>query len=153
MLLALGLGYGVRRATLPVLEPEAFARQQDAVSEAPEAAVADWLRRQKLPAELPLPVDFRHYAFHGTQPVMGRDVPVVVFQMWRPNQFRPDTLKLFLFRGDDFRFDGLRDAAGSLYTVQVVADDRKQSGVVYLALFNTADLSPFLLKNTPPQAG
>lgn len=153
LLLAVGLGYGVRRATQPILNPEEFARQQDQTAEGPDVAVADWLRRQKLPAELPLPVDFRNYAFHGTQPVMGRDVPVVVFQVWRPNQSRPDTLKLFLFRADEFRFADLQPAPSSWYTAQVVADDRKRSGVVYLALFNTADLSPFLVREVSPPVG
>lgn len=145
------LAYGVRRATQPVFDAEGFAWQQDQAADAPDRAVAEWLRQQGLPPELPLPFDFRHYAFHGTQPVNGKNVPVVVFQTSRPNHFRPDTLRVFLIRDGDFRFDGLRDAVSSLFTARILKDDRDENGVVYLALTNAADLTPFLMPPRPHQ--
>ncbi|MGL6094849.1 MAG: hypothetical protein ACRC7O_03465 [Fimbriiglobus sp.] len=142
VLLAVIAGYGVLTAR-PVFDADAVAGYHDELVRSPDAVVSEWLRAEGLPPDLPLPADFRNYAFHGTEPLMGRNVPVVVFQIARPNGL-PETLKLYILRDRDFRLDALADARGSFYAARVLRDDRATAGVVYLAVYNTSTLDPFL---------
>lgn len=149
-LLAVFLAYGVTWANRPYLDPEGLVIDNDRKAESPELAVSDWLKSQGMPTDLPLDLEYRYYRWLGTEPVAGRNVPVIVFEIPQPNRGRPDTLTLYLVRQSDFRMDPmLPGAVGSFSTATVVKDDRKGSGIVYLARYNTPTLDPFLKRPSP----
>ena len=149
VLIAGFLGYGVHRANRPAFNTDDLAANLDQTTDAPERTVREWLKAQGFSQELPLDFDFRNYAFHGTEPLFGRDVPVIVFRTTRTGS--PETLKLYLLRTTDFRLDGLVDTRGSFYTVRVLQDDRPKSGIVYLGVYNTPSLEPFLRRTVATQ--
>ena len=146
------LAFGGYWAQRPAVDSEAVGADYNARAEFPEQSVRSWLTAQGLPAELPYDFDYRTYVVHGTRAVAGRDAPVVVFQTWLPNNpNRPDTVEVYVLR--ESRFDltspDLRNTHVSpRANVEVV----RGRGVVYVIVFTSERLDPFLLPSSRAQA-
>lgn len=150
VLAAVGTFYGAYQINRPVLDVEEVAIQLDRGIQNPEQVVTDWLGRQGLPGEIPGNLDLRHHVFHGTETILGKETPVVILQAYQPRLGGIGTLRLYIIRGNDFKPGEIEDNRGSFYTARVIEDDRANSGYLYLALFTTPTIEPFLRPNIPP---
>ncbi len=135
---------GVYWLNRPPFPTEGVADQFSQEMESPEPAVKTWLTEQGLPATLPLDFDYRYHQFHGKAAVDGKDVPVVVFQIWSENQQRIDTARVYVVRSNRFNLAEIKNAQNSFASVEVFHDEK--SGVAYVVLYTTPTLKPFLKK-------
>lgn len=145
VLILLGLGYGVRQASRPGFDTDAFVWQRDQEIQDPENAVRAWLAAEGLPAELPAEFDFRLCRAFGLVPIgNGQRVPAIEFRLIDPRTGREEIARLYLLSKSQYQFRRLDPARSSYFTTQVLRDDREQSGLVYLLLLTTDQLQPFL---------
>ncbi|MBX9581981.1 MAG: hypothetical protein K2X87_16875 [Gemmataceae bacterium] len=146
-LLAVGLAVGAFTASRPTFDPDERALRADEQATVPgaEAAVRDWLTDQGLPARLPAPFDYGLLVMFGTEPVQGRDVPVVVFR----DRVGTGTAKVYALRPSQFKLKDVRPAQASGWQLQVLPEDRS-TGVAFVVLFTGDSLAPFL--HTDPGA-
>jgi hypothetical protein len=145
LLLAVGLGFGVVAATRPQLDVYGLTEANAARAAQPRKAVQEWLRDQNLPQELPYAFNYDLLVTFGTEPVQGRDVPVVVFRAPAgPPVDGVGHAKVYIFReGTDFKLTKLQDAQNSHCQAQVLRDPVRFPGVVYVVLY-TNELRLFM---------
>ncbi len=140
LFLTVGISYGMFWKARPVADTTALVHSLDrrADAELAEADVRDWLLAQKLPSQLPEPFDFRFYITHGTEPIQGRDVPVVVFR----DPVGSEMAKVFVFRDGPFDLKAMATAQASHWQARVYTHEAR--GVVYVIAFTGPTLDPFL---------
>lgn len=139
VLLSVGLGYGYFWQARPQADTTALVMDLDTRSdpERAEETVRRWLLAEQLPDRLPEPFDFRFYRWHGKEPILGRDVPVVVFS----DLSGAEIAKVYAFRDTVFDLKMLQDAQSSHWQAKVYPQGR---GVTYVVVFTTPELTPFL---------
>jgi Putative zinc-finger len=126
----------------PTLSSDRVAAEIERAADFPDQALAGWLRGQGLPEALPEEFDPRHVVEFGRRPLLGREVPVVVFQNRRHG---PDTCKVYIVRDGQFRLGELPDFTGSQVSVTHVRRD----GLVYLIAYTGESLAPFFRRQQP----
>ena len=141
-LLGVGLALGVAHSLRPTLDAYRAAYDNERAIEAPELAVRAFLAGRGLPPGLPLDLDYARYLEHGTQPLQGRDVPVVTFVAAPPNTNRLEFVKVYVVTDRQFKPDNVPAAQSSLCTTTVQTDARAP-GVTWV-LVHTAPLDLFV---------
>jgi hypothetical protein len=149
VLIVAGLVGGVWWANRPAFNTDDVAARLDQVADNPERAVREWLDAEGLPTDLPLEFDFRHHVFHGKERRFGRDVPVIVFQTWRPGSDRPDTARLYLVPRASFNLRDLHDGQSSFFTAHAIRADREGGRVTFVVVYSGPNLDPFLKPAKP----
>jgi hypothetical protein len=141
LFLTVGLAFGAFSASRPKLDTSLIVTTTDEQLQNPELATSQWLAEQHLRPELPFRFDFDLYVTHGTQPVQGRDVPVVVFR----ERTGPGFAKILIFRrGAQFDLKGVQDAQASHSRAVVLDEPTRFPDVVYVVVYTGQSLQPFL---------
>jgi len=149
--LTMGLAFGAFSAARPRLDATELVNGTDFKLQNPEEATRLWLASQKLPTELPRPFDFDLFVTYGTEPVQGRDVPVVTF---RERGQGPGLAKVYIFHAGRFDLRGVPGEVQASHSRALVIDDQKQHrGVVYVVVFTGPSLDPFLKARGGQTAG
>lgn len=141
LLLAVGIAAGIFSAARPTLETDTLVQSADEQLDAPaaEQAVRRWLAAEGLPP-LPDPFDFALYLTHGTEPVQGRAVPVVVFR----HPQGPGYAKVYAFRDTQFKLKDVKGAQASRCQAVVLKERDAATGVTFVAVYTGDRLDPFL---------
>jgi len=142
VLVSFVIGFGVFWLLRPPFPSEKVADQFTEEIETPEPVVKTWLSEQGLPPTLPLEFDYRYHQFHGKSSIDGKDVPVIIFQVWSPNQERIDTARVYIVSSNRFNLAKIKEAQNSFASVQVFQDEK--NGVAYVILYTTPTLDTFL---------
>src|SRR5262245_47334821 len=109
LFLALGLAFGLF-ASRPKLDTQALVMAADADLQNPEEKLRRWLADEKLPPQLPWPLDPALLEFTGSERIGGHDVPVAIFHLRNELGFA----KLYVFRHGSFDTKDVQDAQASL---------------------------------------
>ncbi|MCZ2341512.1 MAG: zf-HC2 domain-containing protein [Bacteroidales bacterium] len=144
------MGYGVIRAARPQFEPDSLAWQKDQERQDPAWAVREWLTQEGFSPDLPADFNLQLCTAFGRFPVQGRSVPGLEFRYLDPQTGREEIAWLYLLADARFQFPNLDPARSSYFTSQILHDDRKQSGIVYVVLYTTPTLQPFLRRFHQP---
>lgn len=139
-----GLGYGVHRASRPPFDPGALVWQVDRERVDPEWAVHAWLADEGMPETLPADFKMAFCTSYGKVPVQGQDVPSIEFRYFDPQSGGEEIARLFILSDAQFKFADLSPGRSSYFTSQLLHDDRDNSGYVYVVLYTTPTLDPFL---------
>lgn len=148
--IALLMGYGVMRAARPGFEPDSLAWQKDQERQDPARAVREWLAEEGFSPDLPADFNLQLCTAFGRFPVQGHSVPGLEFRYFDPQTGREELAWLYLVSDSRFQFTNLDPARSSYFTTQILHDDRKQSGIVYVVLYTTPTLQPFLRRFHQP---
>lgn len=120
-----------------------FSRTLDLGGLNKQQAVAAWLKSEGLPEKLPDEFEYGYHAFHGTETLNGRKVPVVVFQNGQHQ------CRVYVLRRDrvDVPADpqALAPTAGSRFTVKAVQDGEW----LFVIAYTSDTLDPFLRQAAP----
>jgi hypothetical protein len=108
------------------------------LAEENRAALAQWLKSEGLPADLPVDFDYSLLISQHWEDVQGRKVPVVLFR-GRDQGFA----KVYIFRETQFKLKGLQDANYSNCQALVYPVDRTPA-VTFVIVFTGRDLTPFV---------
>lgn len=147
LFLVIGLGFGVFSASRPKLDTDALVMNADEQIQNPEGAIKRWLIAQHFPAQLPMQFNADLLVSLGSERIQGQDVPVMIFGGSVEHGFA----KVYLFRKNgefDLDTQNLRDAQAS-NTRAIVKSQPQAPGVVYVIVYTTHDLQPFLLRTGP----
>lgn len=147
---ALLLGYGVIRAARPHFAPDSLAWQKDQERQDPAWAAREWLIQEGFSPDLPADFNLQLCTAFGRFPVQGQSVPGLEFRYLDPQTGREELAWLYLVADTKFQFPNLEPARSSYFTSQILQDDRKQSGIVYVVLYTTPTLQPFLRRFHQP---
>jgi hypothetical protein len=130
------ISWGVWHYNRPVLTSDAMSVLLDQERLSREQTVGEWLRSKGAPATLPLPFEYGYYSSYGTQPLKGREVPVVEFQNG------PHQCRVYVFRANAFHNpEGVwKDVTGSEFNIQA----KVEGEWVYLIAYTSPTLEPFL---------
>jgi hypothetical protein len=121
----------------PTLDTQAVAVEFDQNLDFAANGVPAWLTEQGLPPTLLDGFDFRLPTFVGRSPLLGKEVPTVLFLNG------PQVARVAIVPENRFRVDAakLNDAQSSRGNVKVFRRD----GVYLVVTFTTDSLSPFLM--------
>jgi anti-sigma factor RsiW len=139
LFLTVGIGFGMFWQGRPQADTTDLVHNLDKRADPAqaEADVQKWLRSKNLPDRLPEPFDYRLYVMHGTEPVQGRDVPVIIFRDPSGGEFA----KVYAFRDGEFDLKAIAPAQASYWQSHDYPAGR---GVVFVIAYTGGTLKPFL---------
>lgn len=143
LMITVGLCYGLFTASRPVLDTDQLVRDADKQVQDPDGAIQSWLVAKHLPPQLPKPFNADLLVSLGSERILGRDVPMILFAAPANRGFA----KVYIIRKDgDFKVDAnlIRDAHASNTHAIVLADVPQSPNVVYVIIHTGHDLQPFL---------
>jgi hypothetical protein len=153
LFLIVGVSFGIFSASRPRLDTEILVNNTDELIQNSNTKMNQWLAAQNFPTELPLPFNTDLIYSLGHERIQGKDVPVILFGAPPERGFANERgfAKLYLFHeNSDFKLDKqtLRNADASNAHAKVLTGQGKAAGVVYIVVYTTHDLEPFMQHST-----
>lgn len=130
-----------------------IVRHADHFADSPKTASDDWLASVGIHYQPPEPFNPHMLAFHGTVVVQGKQVPMLCYKSFEDGN--PVSANVYILRRSDFDLTTLQKPSdgGSWgeggHQVKVYPSTDQPDQVVYIVVYNSRDLGPFLKQYSP----